>query len=306
MRAARIPSNETERISVLQKLNILDTINEERFDRITRLAARMFSCEFSSISFIDTDRQWFKSKVNLGLCETPRSSSFCSHTILQNDVFVVPDTFANESFSDNPLVVNEPFIRFYAGIKLSIEGQHIGTLCVFDGQPNSFSKEQAQALQDLAAIVEDELKKDTKLSSTLVSHRLQKRLEEAEKLARVRDVLLEFQREFAHNPPDGKLGSILDGRDIGTVVCPDAKIKLFITASLEVRTDRRYKELQERGEEAIRSAVLDDIKTRDERDIARALSPLKPAGDAKIIDSSDFNASEVFSLAQEFIRSQMK
>ena len=191
MRAARIPSNETERISVLQKLNILDTINEERFDRITRLAARMFSCEFSSISFIDTDRQWFKSKVNLGLCETPRSSSFCSHTILQNDVFVVPDTFANESFSDNPLVVNEPFIRFYAGIKLSIEGQHIGTLCVFDGQPNSFSKEQAQALQDLAAIVEDELKKDTKLSSTLVSHRLQKRLEEAEKLARVRDVLLE-------------------------------------------------------------------------------------------------------------------
>jgi len=122
----------------------------------------------------------------------------------------------------------------------------------------------------------------------------------------VRDVLLEFQREFAHNPPDGKLGSILDGRDIGTVVCPDAKIKLFITASLEVRTDRRYKELQERGEEAIRSAVLDDIKTRDERDIARALSPLKPAGDAKIIDSSDFNASEVFSLAQEFISSQMK
>ena len=122
----------------------------------------------------------------------------------------------------------------------------------------------------------------------------------------VRDVLLEFQREFAHNPPDGKLGSILDGRDIGTVVCPDAKFKLFITASLEVRTDRRYKELQERGEEAIRSAVLDDIKTRDERDIARALSPLKPAGDAKIIDSSDFNASEVFSLAQEFIRSRMK
>jgi len=122
----------------------------------------------------------------------------------------------------------------------------------------------------------------------------------------VRDVLLEFQREFAHNPPDGKIGSILDGRDIGTVVCPDAKFKLFITASLEVRTDRRYKELQERGEEAIRSAVLDDIKTRDERDIARALSPLKPAGDALIIDSSDFNASEVFSLAQEFIKSQMK
>ena len=122
----------------------------------------------------------------------------------------------------------------------------------------------------------------------------------------VRDVLLEFQREFAHNPPDGKLGSILDGRDIGTVVCPDAKFKLYITASLEVRTDRRYKELQERGEEAIRSAVLDNIKIRDERDIARALSPLKPAGDAKIIDSSDFNASEVFSLAQEFIRSQMK
>ena len=121
----------------------------------------------------------------------------------------------------------------------------------------------------------------------------------------VRSVLLEFQREFAHNPPDGKLGSILDGRDIGTVVCPNAKFKLYITASLEVRADRRYKELQERGDEAIRSAVLDDIKSRDKRDSSRALSPLKPAGDAKIIDCSDFNASEVFSLAQEFIRSQM-
>ncbi|MFW8590428.1 EAL domain-containing protein [Glaciecola sp. 2405UD65-10] len=191
MRVAPLPSNEDERISALHKLNILDTENEERFDRITRLAARMFSCEFSTISFIDVDRQWFKSAVNLGLCETPRSSSFCSHTILRHEVFVVNDTLENENFCDNPFVINAPFIRFYAGIKLSIEGLHVGSLCVFDSTPGTFNDEQAKALTDLACIVEDELIKDKTLSSKLVSLRLQKKLEEAQKLARVRDVLLE-------------------------------------------------------------------------------------------------------------------
>ena len=191
LRVAPLPSNEDERISALHKLNILDTENEERFDRITRLAARMFSCEFSTISLIDVDRQWFKSAVNLGLCETPRSSSFCSHTILRHEVFVVNDTLENENFCDNPFVINAPFIRFYAGVKLCINGQHIGSLCVFDTKPNTFNNEKIQALQDLADIVEDELAKDQPLSTTLVSLRLQKKLEEAQKLARVRDVLLE-------------------------------------------------------------------------------------------------------------------
>jgi diguanylate cyclase (GGDEF)-like protein len=190
LKVALLPSNEKERLSALYKLNILDTASEERFDRITRLAARMFACEFSTISLIDVDRQWFKSEENVGLCETPRSTSFCSHTILRNKVFVVNDTLKNEDFSDNPLVVNAPFVRFYAGIRISIGGHHIGALCVFDTKPHDFSDEQAQALQDLADIVVDELNKDEALSTQLISLKLQNKLEEADKLTRVRSVLL--------------------------------------------------------------------------------------------------------------------
>ncbi len=120
----------------------------------------------------------------------------------------------------------------------------------------------------------------------------------------VRDILLTFQRDFAATPPSGKKGAVLDGRDIGTVVCPDAPYKLFITASAEVRADRRYKELQERGEEAIRSAILRDIFDRDERDRSRTVAPLEPAKDAKVLDTSDLDADAVFAAALNFISSQ--
>jgi CMP/dCMP kinase len=120
----------------------------------------------------------------------------------------------------------------------------------------------------------------------------------------VRDILLKFQRNFATNPPNNKNGAVLDGRDIGTVVCPDASYKLFISASSEVRAERRYKELQERGEEAIRSAILRDIIDRDERDRSRTVAPLEPATDAEIIDTSDMDADAVFTAALNFISSQ--
>ena len=124
----------------------------------------------------------------------------------------------------------------------------------------------------------------------------------------VRDILLKFQRNFATNPPNNKNGpvngAVLDGRDIGTVVCPDAPYKLFISASSEVRAERRYKELQERGEEAIRSAILRDIIDRDERDRSRTVAPLEPATDAEIIDTSDMDADAVFAAALNFISSQ--
>tara|TARA_B100000315_G_scaffold257361_1_gene305963 strand:+ start:641 stop:1282 length:642 start_codon:yes stop_codon:yes gene_type:complete len=124
----------------------------------------------------------------------------------------------------------------------------------------------------------------------------------------VRDILLKFQRNFATNPPDNKngavLGAVLDGRDIGTVVCPDAPYKLFISASPEVRAERRYKELQERGEEAIRSAILRDIIDRDERDRSRTVAPLEPAKDAQVIDTSDMDADAVFAAALNFISSR--
>jgi len=120
----------------------------------------------------------------------------------------------------------------------------------------------------------------------------------------VRKALLDFQRTFAETPPNQAAGAILDGRDIGTVVCPGADVKLFITATTEVRAQRRHKELQERGEVSIYARVLNDMKERDARDTGRNVSPLTPAEDALQIDTSDLDADQVFTAALEFISSQ--
>ena len=119
----------------------------------------------------------------------------------------------------------------------------------------------------------------------------------------VRAALLEFQRDFAAYPPDGKAGAVLDGRDIGTVVCPEAPHKLFVTASMEVRAERRVKELQDRGLEAIYARVFEDMKERDARDSERAVSPLEPAKDARTLDTSDLDADQVFQAALHIIGS---
>jgi cytidylate kinase len=119
----------------------------------------------------------------------------------------------------------------------------------------------------------------------------------------VRAALLDFQRAFATNPPGGLEGAVLDGRDIGTVVCPDADVKLFVTAATEVRAERRVKELQERGLEAIYARVLEDMMERDARDQARAASPLEPATDAFMLDTSNLNADQAFTQALEYITS---
>lgn len=120
----------------------------------------------------------------------------------------------------------------------------------------------------------------------------------------VRAALLDFQRNFADHPPGGAEGAVLDGRDIGTVVCPGADAKIFLTASLDVRARRRLKELRDRGLEAIPSRVLHDMKERDARDAERDVAPLEPAADAFVCDTSDRDADAVFAAALEFIRSR--
>lgn len=119
----------------------------------------------------------------------------------------------------------------------------------------------------------------------------------------VRAALLAFQRHFAAQPPGGK-GAVLDGRDIGTVVCPDAVAKLFVTASVEKRAERRLKELQSRGLDAIQSAVLADMRERDERDSSRSAAPLKAADDAFVLDSSDLDADQAFAAALDYVKSR--
>jgi cytidylate kinase len=117
----------------------------------------------------------------------------------------------------------------------------------------------------------------------------------------VRAALLSFQRRFAERPPDGSAGAVLDGRDVGTVVCPDAKVKLFVTATPEARAKRRHRELIERGEESIYARVLQDLKERDARDSGRETAPLKAADDAAVIDTTDLDIDHAFETAMAII-----
>ncbi len=120
----------------------------------------------------------------------------------------------------------------------------------------------------------------------------------------VREALLGFQRNFIAHPPGGAAGAVLDGRDIGTVICPDADHKIFVEASLEVRADRRLKELRERGVESIPSRVLQDMTERDTRDRSRRVAPLVPAKDAYLLDTTERDADAAFAAALEFINSR--
>lgn len=152
------PQNEELRVRTLKSLNILDTLPEERFDRLTRMSKRLFGVPIALVSLVDENRQWFKSSMGLDVSETPRDISFCGHTILGKDVMVIPDAASDIRFADNPLVVNFPAIRFYAGCPLkSANGCTLGTLCIIDKVPRAFNEEDIEILKDLASMVEDEL-----------------------------------------------------------------------------------------------------------------------------------------------------
>jgi cytidylate kinase len=121
----------------------------------------------------------------------------------------------------------------------------------------------------------------------------------------VRAALIAFQRDFANHPPAGAGGAVLDGRDIGTVICPDADAKLFVTARVEARAERRFKELRDAGEAAIYDLVLQDMKDRDARDSQRRAAPLVPADDAFVLDTTALDADSAFAAALAFVESKL-
>ncbi len=151
-------ANEGARIEALRATGLLDSEPEERFDRITRLARRIFSVDTALVTLVDTERQWFKSAQGLDARQTGRDESFCGHAILQGALFEIPDTLEDSRFSDNPFVVEEPKIRFYAGVPLSTpDGYRLGTLCVLDSAPRRLTDSERETLLDLAAIAEQEV-----------------------------------------------------------------------------------------------------------------------------------------------------
>ena len=158
MQAPRQPDDDRQRLATLRALGILDTPNEERFDRVTRLAQHMFEVPIALVSLVDEDRQWFKSNQGLPVAETPREISFCGHAILQDEPLVIPNALEDERFSGNPLVTNDPHIRFYAGHPLcALDGHKLGTLCLIDTKPREFTDDQRSMLRDLSEMVQREL-----------------------------------------------------------------------------------------------------------------------------------------------------
>ncbi|MBC7705825.1 MAG: PAS domain-containing protein, partial [Rhodoferax sp.] len=152
------PLDESARMNELQDLRLLDTPPEERFDRLTRLAIRLFGVQTALVSLTDHDRQWFKSRQGLEVSEAPRSISFCGHAILNDGPFVIEDASSDARFADNPLVTGGPCVRFYAGMPLKgPNGYTVGTLCLIDPVARSFGDGDLAALRDLAAVAAAEI-----------------------------------------------------------------------------------------------------------------------------------------------------
>lgn len=188
-------STEAARLAALDRYAILDTDPEQSFDDLVILASYICKTPIALLSLLDDHRQWFKSTVGVQVRETPLEMSICAHAIKQEDLFIVPDTLQDTRFRENPMVVGEPYIRFYAGAPLINEdGYALGTLCVLDRQPRELDPEQKQALKSLRqlALKQMELRRNLQLLKDALNDRTReeharelelKRLEE--KLVRV-------------------------------------------------------------------------------------------------------------------------
>ncbi|MDX1522077.1 MAG: GAF domain-containing protein, partial [Anaerolineae bacterium] len=209
MKPAPIPKNETERLAVLQRLNLLDTEPEERFDRLVRLAKAIFQVPVAAVTLVDADRQWFKACIGLPVTETSRDIAFSSHAINGDNPLVVSDTHLDERFANNPLVVEEPHVRFYAGQPLkSIDDHNIGTLCLIDFVPRTLSDAELVLLIDLAEVIERETNyQEVDLLRQRLVQSNQRLKQEALERIETEKTLREIQTQLTEAQQIGRLGA---------------------------------------------------------------------------------------------------
>ena|SRR5450830_115012 len=158
MLAPPISVDEPQRLDALRRLLLLDTPPEQRFDKLVAFAASEFGVPIALFSLIDSERQWFKSRIGMTACETSREVSFCGHAILQPALFIVPDALLDPRFADNPLVTGAPHVRFYAGAPLVMaSGEAIGTLCLIDTAPRTLDEIDQAMLGSLRDLLREEV-----------------------------------------------------------------------------------------------------------------------------------------------------
>lgn len=227
---APLPPDERERQLELDRLGIIDTPGEERFDRIVKLASKLFDTPIAYVSLLDGDRQWFKSRLGMPQEQTSRQSSFCGHTILQEGPLVVSDARRDMRFAGNPLVISPPFVRFYAGQPIrGPRGFKVGTLCVLDTKARTCSVEEIAILKDLGALVEHELAMRDTLAWQREAVRAREELEARERDLRLQIGQLQAEKGrlddlFRNVLPDGMVGELISTGTVAPVFHPEVAV----------------------------------------------------------------------------------
>lgn len=190
-------AHEHDRLQALDQLDILDTRAEDAFDRITRLTKKLFDVPVALVTFIDAHRQWYKSSTGVSATQVARSDSLCRHVVDEDRKLVVPDATKDQTFAQNPHVVGDPHVRFYAGVPLHTRGGHsVGTLCIFDDKPRDFSDADVELLTDLAKMAADELELRMTASTDPLTGAMSRRLFK-EELARATALALRHHDDLS-------------------------------------------------------------------------------------------------------------
>ncbi len=283
-----IPLDEKKRLNSLYHLKILDTLPEERFDRITKLATSLFGVPISTITLIDSNREWFKSCQGLDNREGKRAISFCGHAILEDEELIINDTLKDERFRNNPMVTKKPKIRFYAGIPLrSADGFKVGVLCIKDTKPRKLSFEQKENLKRLAKWAEIELNMHE------LSNSLEARKNAEDKIVKLNDTLKLLNKILRHDL-------------FNNLTVINNKIKLFLRKSIDEDSLKNTIDTVERSIDLINQVkhMEDTVTSGSEikrykaenmiKKVAREFPQLKITvnGDQVVVDENFFSVFE--------------